>query len=196
MRTAKKPIPLTPEQAKVAGDNIGLVHAMMRLPHVRACGIDRGELLSIGQLVLCDCARLFKPELGFKFSTYACRSILTVFSREVTRRKRFRDAEGHPRDPVSLATRRGDLSDPRGNAPPAGHVSDEVAEQFAIALAALDDRERFVVVMRITEGATLKEVGLILGGLSKERVRQIQDKALAKCRVAIDAANDDVRAAA
>jgi RNA polymerase sigma factor (sigma-70 family) len=56
------------------------------------------------------------------------------------------------------------------------------------ALTVLNHRERVVIRGRFWEDKTLHEVGLVLGGISRERVRQIESEALAKLRRCV--AND------
>jgi RNA polymerase sigma factor (sigma-70 family) len=56
------------------------------------------------------------------------------------------------------------------------------------ALTALTDRERVVIRGRFWEDKTLAQVGELMGGISRERVRQIEAEALAKLRRCV--AND------
>ena len=69
----------------------------------------------------------------------------------------------------------------------ANHMDDEVRSRYLRdALRELNDRERFIINhRRLTEdGATLKQLGHKLG-VSKERVRQLENRALGKLRLAL-----------
>ena len=62
------------------------------------------------------------------------------------------------------------------------------------ALAQLDNRERMIIEQRRLqdEGATLEELGRELG-VSKERVRQLEHRALGKMRTALSDQTDTPR---
>jgi RNA polymerase primary sigma factor len=79
------------------------------------------------------------------------------------------------------------LAYPAGNSPEDTVMAGEVARQVSDAMAALTDREREVLQMRYGVGTdrehTLEEIGRHLS-LTRERVRQIEAKALAKMRAA------------
>jgi RNA polymerase primary sigma factor len=79
------------------------------------------------------------------------------------------------------------LAHPAGSSPEDTVMAGEVARQVSQAMAALTDREREVLQMRYGVGTdrehTLEEIGRHLS-LTRERVRQIEAKALAKMRAA------------
>ncbi|MEK9661210.1 MAG: sigma-70 family RNA polymerase sigma factor, partial [Alphaproteobacteria bacterium] len=66
------------------------------------------------------------------------------------------------------------------------HDSEARSRWLGDALATLDDRERKIIVRRFLDGdkQTLAEIGEDFG-VSKERIRQIEAKALAKLRTAL-----------
>jgi len=142
------------------------------------------ELISDGSVALMQAAEKFDCSRGFKFSTYACRAILRSFSRAAKKIYRYRS-----RFPLQL-----DLSLQKGDGiePYQDDRQDEVIEEIRTIyqqnLADLSDTEktvvelRFSLVNRSANPLTLKQVGDQIG-LSKERIRQIQTKAMAKLRV-------------
>ena len=60
----------------------------------------------------------------------------------------------------------------------------DIQDSLDVALAPLDDQERFIVMQRVGLGLTSVVVGGMIG-LSKQRVDQIRNKALRKSRVAL-----------
>lgn len=56
----------------------------------------------------------------------------------------------------------------------------ELADLMGRAASPLDDREREVLRRRYSEHCTLEQVGVQMGGVTKERVRQIEGRALRK----------------
>jgi RNA polymerase primary sigma factor len=79
------------------------------------------------------------------------------------------------------------LAHPGGTSPEESVMAGEAARQVQTAMANLTDREREVLRLRYGVGTdrehTLEEIGRHLS-LTRERVRQIEAKALAKMRAA------------
>ena len=109
--------------------------------------------------------------------------------------RRYRDAS---RAPVSLDSPLGDedensvkevIADPNASAPFEQIVKDNDNELVQEALATLDARESKILALRfgLDDGKprTLEEVGEYFG-LTRERIRQIQEQALLKMRVRIE----------
>lgn len=150
-------------------------------------GIEEEELVSEGQFVLRRSIDGFRPELGYQFSTYATNAITNHFRRMLAAH-RTRQRSHADIDPASLAAVAGDSWDEGAGARAAS------AARVALALAALPERWAAVIKMRYglagSAPLTLEEVGHELG-VTKERVRQIQTRALVKLKATV--ANSPVR---
>jgi RNA polymerase sigma factor (sigma-70 family) len=172
---------------QIAETNLALVLAMAK--RVRMSEVDFADLISEGNMALLRSVDKFDCARGFKFSTYACRAILKAFSRHGVKSSKYRQ-----RFPTDF-----DPSMEKGNhleTLRATHEKESAAEVKHIVLtnrADLSDVERTVIDHRFNlNGATeqpaltLEQVGQIIG-VTKERVRQIQNKALEKIRLALEA---------
>lgn len=168
---------------QIANTNLALVLAMAK--RTRLSEVDFAEMVSEGNMALLRAVDKFDAERGFKFSTYACRAILKAFSRQGMKQTKHRQrfpAEFDPKLQKSdfLETRRKE------------RVLDDAAEVRRIVLenqAELSEIERTVIEHRFgierplqnDKPLTLEQIGKMIG-VTKERVRQIQNKALAKIR--------------
>jgi len=168
--------------------NMPLVLAMAK--RTRLSNIDFNELVSEGNMALLRSVEKFDCSRGFKFSTYSCRAILKSFSRVAMRASRYRGKFPAEFDP---ALERSDYQDRQRDGIVADCV-DELKEIFLENLADLSEVERTVISERFALGVavsvpplpkTLEQVGTIIG-VTKERVRQIQNNALRKMRVALE----------
>ncbi|MFM7108330.1 MAG: sigma-70 family RNA polymerase sigma factor [Planctomycetaceae bacterium] len=144
------------------------------------------DLVSDGNMSLIRAVEKFDYARGNKFSTYASWAIMKNYARTIPdehkRRDRFRAADMEMLQ--SAADRRADEYQQRLAA------SDRLA-QVGRFLDRLDPREQTIIIRRYGldhehEPQTLKEVGSALG-VTKERVRQIEAKALEKLREAASA---------
>lgn len=143
------------------------------------------ELISDGNIALMRAVDKFDYARGFRFSTYASWAVMRSYARtvpdELAHAGRFQTGR------EELLAGAGDY---REQAEPAAEEEVRaVRAQVAHGLEVLDDRERSVVVRHFgLEGAgggkTLDAIGRELG-LSKERVRQIELRALSKLRHAL-----------
>jgi RNA polymerase primary sigma factor/RNA polymerase sigma factor len=141
------------------------------------------DLVSDGNMSLIRAVEKFDYARGNKFSTYASWAIMKNYARTIPdehrRRDRFRAAD---MEMLQTATdRRADEYQQRLAA------SDRL-RQVSKFLDRLDQREQTIIIRRYGldhehEPQTLKEVGSALG-VTKERVRQIEAKALEKLREA------------
>ncbi len=161
--------------------NLALVLAMAK--RTRLGDTDFAEIVSEGNMALIRAVDKFNVERGFKFSTYACRAILKAFSRTSMKHSRHR-----MRFPVEFEPdlEKSDWSDRRRDAVEEDCI-DELKAIVDRNLADLSNVEQTVIRRRFNweqeedSTMTLEEVGKIIG-VTKERVRQIQNKALAKIR--------------
>ncbi|MDP7030366.1 MAG: sigma-70 family RNA polymerase sigma factor [Phycisphaerales bacterium] len=176
---------------RIAEANLALVLAMSK--RIRMGDMEFGDLISEGNMALLRSIDKFDIGRGFKFSTYACRAILKGFSRHGGKHLRYRQRFGATYDPEFE----------RSNYPEERRAEDirdsaEEVKQFVLEnQAELTDVEREVIHHRFRIGPgdaaglrherprTLAQVGRMIG-LTKERVRQIQNKALGKLRLAVE----------
>lgn len=186
-------------RAVIVEQNLGLVPTMIE--RSRKIGADFSELISEGHLALLRSVDKFDCSRGFKFSTYACRAIITGMSRAIGLLSRYRsvfptefDPDLQPGDQVE--NKRADALD------------DCIEELQAILgenradLSPVEWKvlaERFGVFPEKRSGPiapqkTLRQVADVFG-VTKERVRQIQNKALEKLRAALDDENKPESAA-
>jgi RNA polymerase sigma factor (sigma-70 family) len=161
--------------------NLALVLAMAK--RTRLGDIDFAEIVSEGNMALLRAIDKFNVERGFKFSTYACRAILKAFSRTALKSNRHKT-----RFPVEFEPdfEKSDWADRRRDQVEEDCV-DELKQIVDRNLAELSNIEQTVIRRRFNweqeeeSPLTLEEVGEIIG-VTKERVRQIQNKALTKIR--------------
>jgi RNA polymerase primary sigma factor len=181
---------------RLAGDAVGVknevVRANLRLVVSIAKRYATGpghlfELISDGNMSLIRAAEKFDFARGFRFSTYASWAIMKNFARtipaELRQQARFRTG-GDERlmvmpDEHSESMRR-----------EAAHV--ERQAEVTRILKHLDERERQIIRHRFgldrgRSPMTLKEVGRVMG-VTKERIRQLEARAMAKLR---DAAGEE-----
>ncbi len=141
-------------------------------------------LVSDGNMSLIRAAEKFDYSRGNKFSTYASWAIMRNFARtipnEFKQRDRFRTSQDE-----AFAVQQDERAIPS---------KEETAQmlrqqQVEKILDRLDSREQTIIISRFgldrrQEPKTLKEVGSDLG-VTKERIRQIEARALSKLRLAV-----------
>jgi RNA polymerase sigma factor (sigma-70 family) len=165
--------------------NLALVLAMAK--RTRLGDVDFAEIVSEGNMALIRAVDKFNVDRGFKFSTYACRAILKAFSRASQKHSRHR-----MRFPVEFEPdmEKSDWIDKKRDVVEEDCI-DELKQIVDRNLAELSDTEQTVLRRRFNweqaqeSPLTLEDVGKIIG-VTKERVRQIQNKALAKIRKLMD----------
>ena len=162
----------------ILGANLRLVVSVAR-KHLRP-GLSLMELISDGNMSLINAVEGFDVHRGCRFSTYATLALMKGFARSVPRMLARRPVvvmEGH--DLECLPDRAG--------APAGERLADR--EQVKLLLSQLSDRERSVLSGHYGLGrgpaATFEQLGKKMG-LSKHRVRQIEQSAIAKLRRAAE----------
>jgi RNA polymerase primary sigma factor len=171
---------------QIAETNLALVLAMAK--RTRMSEVDFADLVSEGNMALLRSVDKFDCGRGFKFSTYACRAILKAFSRQGVKLSKYR--QRFPADFDPAMEKSNHLETVRKT------HEQECAEELRNIVqkneADLTEVEQTVISHRFGFEAhedsaplTLEQVGQIIG-VTKERVRQIQNKALEKIRTTFE----------
>jgi RNA polymerase sigma factor (sigma-70 family) len=171
---------------QIAETNLALVLAMAK--RTRMSEVDFADLVSEGNMALLRSVDKFDCGRGFKFSTYACRAILKAFSRQGMKLSKYRQRFPTDFDPSMEKSNHLETVRRDRELDAAAEVR-HIVESNEAELTAV---ERTVIYHRFglagdenTIPLTLEQVGQIIG-VTKERVRQIQNKALVKLRNALD----------
>ena len=173
----------------IAQVSLALVLAMAK--RVRAREIEFSDLVSEGNVALMMAIGKFDVGKGFKFSTYACRAILSSFSRKGMKEGRHRRLFPAVYDPAweGLNYRQIDRTEyDHDRADALRHfVEENKAELTDIERAIIHHRFSISnVATKVDEKPmTLEQVGKMVG-LTRERVRQLQKSALRKLRRVIE----------
>jgi RNA polymerase sigma factor (sigma-70 family) len=160
--------------------NMALVLSMAK--KVYFSSVDLGDLISEGNIALLRSVEKFDVARGYRFSTYACGSILKAFGRLAQKVGRYRHLFPMEYDPE---LEQGDADGEKHDNQWSESV-DELLDVISRNRAGLTKLERTVIMERFAlasrdQGRTLAQVGQRIG-LTNERVRQIQNRALTKLR--------------
>lgn len=169
--------PLTEEQAALVASHDWMVGWTVRRWVTWSPGIDLDEIRSRVRVGLIRAAQLFDPGRGLLFSTFAvhwCRQAVTRYFLLQSRQPR-RMAD------LGTATDEGDFGLDPATAEPGPARQAAARELVRRFLRWLHPLERRVLRMRFLQGYHLEEVGDVLG-ISRERVRQLESRALRKIR--------------
>ncbi len=141
------------------------------------------ELVSDGNMSLLRAIEKFDFARGNKFSTYASWAIMKNFARTIPGEFKHRDRFRTSQEELFAGTQ-----EHRGNPLVEEGAQHQREAQIERILRRLDEREQKIIIGRFgldhaQEPQTLKEVGASLG-VTKERIRQIEARALSKLRQA------------
>jgi RNA polymerase primary sigma factor/RNA polymerase sigma factor len=140
-------------------------------------------LVSDGNMSLIRAVEKFDYARGNKFSTYASWAIMKNFARTIPEEYKLRDRFRTSHDEMFSAQQ-----DERSDQYELETAQYQRKTQIGKILSRLDEREQKIIISRFgldhsQEPQTLKEVGHEMG-VTKERVRQIEARALNKLRIA------------
>jgi RNA polymerase primary sigma factor len=142
------------------------------------------ELVSEGNVALIRSVEKFNFALGNRFSTYATYAIQRIFYRQT--KKVWQQRQRFVSDDASLA---GMASSGSGRDRFTPAQVESLKGTFAVFLESLEPREREIVIARFgfdgREPRTFRELGSEMG-VCKERIRQIQGRAMEKLRAMAD----------
>lgn len=175
---------------QLANANLALVLAMIK--RMKINNLDFTEQVSEGNMAILRAIDKFDVARGFKFSTYACRVIIKALSRASTRAAKSRRITPVSFDPDFEQSDHAE----RKRAQHESDCADELRQIIRENLASLTPVEHSIIVNRFAiqtddrddadrRGLTLNEVGSLIG-LTKERVRQIQNQAMTKIRSTLE----------
>lgn len=189
---------LTPEQSRLVAENQGLVYKAAK--KYLNCGLDFDDLVGEGQLGLLHACVGFDPSRG-AFSTYATWCIWGTIKHALTHKSRVikipadQQAELNESGGSHLAISEAQLGWSLASIPEdrdAGLSDNREAVEMAVAsLSTLPERHATILRLRFgigTERQTLREIADDLG-VTKERVRQIEAKALETLRKQVGVAS-------
>jgi RNA polymerase primary sigma factor len=186
------PYCLTDQQKQLVEDNVGLLfHTALKYynasPFLQSRFDSSDDAVSAGASGMMRAAKLFRPELGYKFSTYATKAIrshiLKAAQAELVVRipagffakANAERAERYARH-AAAALNCHSISDDM-EAAVTHDVLPEDYDRLHQRVDELDERERSIIRMYFWGGMTMEAIGQQIG-LTRERVRQIRDAAL------------------
>ncbi|RPI90537.1 MAG: sigma-70 family RNA polymerase sigma factor [Planctomycetaceae bacterium] len=159
--------------------NLRLVVSIAK-KHVKPTG-NFFEMVSDGNLSLIRAIEKFDYGRGFKFSTYASWAIMKNYARSIPAENTHQDRYRTGSEELFLSS-----ADQRSEQFEQERVNTQQHQALMRILSRLDERERSIIVSRFgleqnTEPQTLEQLGGRFG-VTKERIRQLETRALTKLR--------------
>lgn len=171
-------------QGRIIQANLRLVVSIAKR-HVRGGrSQDLFELISDGNVALMRAVDKFDYARGFRFSTYASWAVTRHYARSLPEEFQHTDRYQTGCDEMLSVTR-----DYRDDGSDVEAAQNQRKAAVANLLGELDERERSVVELHFglagrDSGRTLEDIGRELG-ISKERARQLEQRALRKLKAAL-----------
>jgi len=171
-------------RSKLVEQNMGLVGTFSARLCRKWPSLDFDDVKQQAAIALFDATTQFDPRRGFRFSTYATLAII----RRITQYRRRMMKRRHPGELIDFDT----VRDHRCAAPEDRIDRDDnrrdAKRLLRRLMRKLTDQEVEILKLRFgfidQRTYTFKEISGQFG-VSKERIRQIQEKALDKCRRAV-----------
>lgn len=141
------------------------------------------ELVSDGNISLMRAVEKFDYARGFRFSTYATRAIITNFTQTISREHRYHARFRNAGEEMFQIA-----PDQRTNQQAEEAAQIQRQDVIGRLLEQLDDREKQIIRYRYgldfgREPMTFDKIGSAMG-VTKERIRQLANRAIAKLREA------------
>ncbi|HEX8340345.1 MAG TPA: sigma-70 family RNA polymerase sigma factor [Tepidisphaeraceae bacterium] len=169
----------------IARRNLPLVAFAYGVDRSRLTRADFDDVFSHGMAALLRCIRAFDVAKGFKFSTFTVVSVRRAFGGANMKAAKHGQRAGWRTD-ISTADAIASLDDYNGRE--SVETADYLGELLEANVAELNPNQQKVLALRFGlnggDRLTLDEVGDVLG-VTRERVRQIQLRALLKLREAL-----------
>lgn len=171
---------------RVIVHNVGLVYRLSLLFNTTLVRRGRGDvdiddLVAVGLQGLDAAITKFDTHRGIRFSTYAYSAIKVYMIRVVSPKNKQAQFNGSANADGTTEYTSIDAVDTRVEAPAGRRQHAETIAAMREALASLSPRSQQIIVDRFLHARTLDDAGT-RAGITKERARQVQNKALQELR--------------
>lgn len=170
-----------------------MVRGLARKCARRHSRLDADDLAQEGFLALLWCSHTFDPGLGVSFGAYARRRVHGAMQ-DAVRRRMTEDGWSRSGAREMPTWRTLDAGEAQEVASPPDQHDFDLETVRMVLVRILGQRDAEVVELRVLAGWTLQEVGLKIG-VTRERVRQIEARAMVKLRWRLSAWAPGPRAA-